>query len=171
MSLRSTLAMAGLSLSVLACGEESMPAAPAAPLPGDPAFVRSPSLDVTVESAAGVTRSHHVGESCMACHQAHGPGRGRFTVAGTLHDANGKPVSAGTVSLSIPGSAGPAKKVLAVDALGNFYTTDDVGLDAGSLSVTVEGANGAGRTSMPWPTLSGACNHCHTGSFGVRLAP
>jgi hypothetical protein len=172
MSLRRTFFLLGLSLAALACGEESTPtAASPAPFPGDPAFVRSASLDVTVESAAGGTLSHHVGESCMACHQAHGPGRGRFTVAGTLHDAAGKPVSAGSVSLSVPGATGPAKKVLAVAALGNFYTTEDVGLDAGVLTVTVEGADGAGRTAMPWPTLSGACNHCHTGSFGVRFAP
>ena len=111
-----------------------------------------------------------MGEPCMACHQERGPGRGRFTVAGSIHDATGKPISAGSVSLTIPGSSG-APRVVAVDALGNFYTTDDVGLDASELTVTVEGANGAGRTAMPWPTLSGACNHCHTGTSGVRLAP
>ncbi|MFM2152375.1 MAG: hypothetical protein RL199_810 [Pseudomonadota bacterium] len=166
------LSFLGLALAALACGEESTPAAtPAAPLPGDPAFVRSASLDVPLESATGGTRSHHVGESCMACHQAHGPGRGRFTVAGTLRDAAGTPVTGGTVTLSVPGDTGPATKVVAVDALGNFYTTEDVGLDAGVRSVTVEGPDGAGRTAMPRPTLSGACNHCHTGSSGVRLAP
>ncbi|MFM2151936.1 MAG: hypothetical protein RL199_371 [Pseudomonadota bacterium] len=173
MTLRRSLASLALALATAACGDDTSPAAttPPAPLPGDPSFVRDASLDVTLESTAGSARSHNVGESCMACHQAHGPGRGRFTVAGTLHDATGKPVSAGTVRLSVPGAAGPAKKVLAVDALGNFYTTEDVGLDAGVLTVTVEGADGLGRTAMPWPTLSGACNHCHTGSFGVRLAP
>ena len=173
MTLRRSLASLALALATAACGDDTSPAAttPPAPLPGDPSYVRDAALDVTLESAAGSTKSHHVGESCMACHQAHGPGRGRFTVAGTLHDAAGKVVSGGTVTLSVPGSTGPAKKVVAVDALGNFYTTEDVGLDAGVLNVAVEGPEGAGHTAMPWPTLSGACNHCHTGSAGVRLAP
>lgn len=165
-----------LALLALACGAEleknhsQSPIRPRGPPPGDPTFVRDAALDVALESAAGSTRSHHVGDSCMACHQEHGPGRGRFTVAGTIHDASGRAVSAGSVSLTVPGSSGPPKRV-AVDALGNFYTTEDVGLDASELTVTVEGANGAGRTAMPWPTLSGACNHCHTGAAGVRLAP
>ena len=142
----------------------------AAPLPGDPTFVRDPALDVTVESAAGSTKSHRQGQSCMPCHQAHGPGPGRFTVAGTLHDSSGKPVTAGTLTLSAAPS-GPALATVSVDALGNFYTTKDVGLDAKSLFVSVEGANGAGKTAMPFPTMSGACNHCHTGSAGVMLKP
>ena len=37
--------------------------------------------------------------------------------------------------------------------------------------VTLLGANGAGKTAMPFPTMSGACNHCHTGSAGVMLKP
>jgi hypothetical protein len=165
-----------LALLSLACGAEMeknhghSPISPRGPLPGDPTFVRDPALNVALESAAGGTRSHHAGESCMACHQEHGPGRGRFTVAGTISDASGRAVSAGSVSLTVPGSSAPAKLV-PVDSLGNFYTTEDVGLDARELTVTVEGANGAGRTTMPFPTLSGACNHCHTGTSGVRLAP
>ncbi len=169
MTLRRSLA--SLALATAACGDDTSSAAttPPAPLPGDPSFVRDASLDVTLESTAGSARSHNVGASCMACHQAHGPGRGRFTAAGTLRDADGKPVSGGVVRFSIPGATGPARKELAVDALGNFYTTEDLGLDTGVLSVTVEAADGSGTKSMPWPTRSGACNHCHTGSAGVRL--
>jgi len=171
MTPRRALGALAVTLALAACGtaEEALPTTPPVPLPGDPAFVRDPRLDVTLESVANSARSHNVGASCMACHQAHGPGRGRFTAAGTLHDADGKPVSGGVVRFAVPGAGGPVKKELAVDALGNFYTTEDLGLDTGVLSVSVEAADGSGRKAMPWPTRSGACNHCHTGSAGVRL--
>lgn len=161
-----------LALSALGCGghDEATTNTPAEVLPGDPNFVRDPSLDVENVSAAGSTKSHHMGESCTSCHQAKGPGKGRFTLAGTLLDANGVRATGGKVTLSAsPGGA--ALHVVDVDALGNFYTTRDVGLDTASLFVAVEGADGSKRAAMPFPTLSGACNHCHTGSRGVKLAP
>ena len=159
-----------VGVTAVGCASGDGAAAPTAPLPGDPAFVRDPALDVTVESAAGGTTSHNQGQSCMQCHQEHGPGRGRFTVAGTLHDATGKPTSGGAVTLSASPS-GPAVATLSVDALGNYFTTKDVGLDAKSLFVAVEGAGGVDKNAMPFPTLSGACNHCHTGSARVALKP
>jgi hypothetical protein len=139
-------------------------------LPGDPSFVRDPALDVENVSATGSRKSHHMGESCTTCHQAKGPGRGRFTLAGTLYDANGVRVTGGKVSLRAAPN-GPDLHVIEVDELGNFYTTRDVGLDKASLFVAVEALDGSKRAAMPFPTLSGACNHCHTGSRGVKLAP
>jgi hypothetical protein len=139
-------------------------------LPGDPSFVRDPALDVENVSATGTRKSHHMGESCTTCHQAKGPGRGRFTLAGTLYEANGVRVTGGKVSLRAAPN-GPDLHVIEVDEFGNFYTTRDVGLDKASLFVAVEALDGSKRAAMPFPTLSGACNHCHTGSRGVRLAP
>jgi hypothetical protein len=139
-------------------------------LPGDPTFVRDPALDVENVSAPGGTKSHHMGDSCTTCHQAKGPGKGRFTLAGTLYAANGARATGGKVTLrAAPG--GPALHTIDVDAFGNFYTTRDVGLDKASLFVAVEGEDGTKGASMPFPTLSGACNHCHTGSRGVKLSP
>jgi len=139
-------------------------------LPGDPRFVRDPALDVENVSAPGGTKSHHMGDSCTTCHQAKGPGKGRFTLAGTLYAANGARATGGKVTLrAAPG--GPALHTIDVDAFGNFYTTRDVGLDKASLFVAVEAADGTKGASMPFPTLSGACNHCHTGSRGVKLSP
>ena len=63
----------------------------AAPAPGDPAFVRSPALDVDNRSAHGQMRSHNAGQNCMHCHQARGPGLGRFTVGVTVLGPDGKP--------------------------------------------------------------------------------
>ena len=158
--------------SGLGCGgqDNTSSGTPTEVLPGDPSFVRDPALDVENVSAAGSTKSHHMGDSCTTCHQAKGPGKGRFTLAGTLYDANGVRVSGGKVTLSAaPG--GQALHTIDVDAFGNFYTTRDVGLEKASLFVAVEAADGSKRAPMPFPTLSGACNHCHTGSRGVKLAP
>lgn len=158
--------------AALGCGghDETASSTPAALLPGDPNFVRDPSLDIENVSAAGSAQSHHMGESCTTCHQAKGPGKGRFTLAGTLYDASGVRVNGGKVTLSSAPGGAPLHTI-EVDALGNFFTTRDVGLDTGSLFVAVEHADGSKRATMPFPTLSGACNHCHTGTHGVRLAP
>ena len=172
-TIRLTITLFCAALAALGCGSSDDHGAstpPAEVLPGDPNFVRDPALDVENVSSTGSTKSHHMGESCTTCHQAKGPGKGRFTLAGTLHDANGVRVTGGRVTLSAaPG--GQALHTIEVDALGNFYTTRDVGLDKASLFVAVEAADGSKRAPMPFPTLSGACNHCHTGSRGVKLAP
>jgi len=162
------------AMLTLGCGSSDAPAqdrdAAAEILPGDPRFVRDPALDVENVSAPGATKSHHMGDSCTTCHQAKGPGKGRFTLAGTLYAANGARAMGGKVTLrAAPG--GPALHTIDVDAFGNFYTTRDVGLDTASLFVAVEAADGTKGASMPFPTLSGACNHCHTGSRGVKLSP
>lgn len=69
------------------------------PAPGDPAFVRDPALDREVVSAHGGMSSHNEGQNCMECHQEHGPGTGRFSVAGTVFGADGTPSADATVEL------------------------------------------------------------------------
>jgi len=140
------------------------------PILGDEDYVRDPGLDISLRSAHGETRSHAAGDNCMACHQAHGPGPGRFTAAGTLHDAAGDPLADGIVELrSGPDGNGDLVVRIEVDGLGNFFTTDELPLPETSLFPTVYGPDGAARNYMPFPTTSAACNVCHVGSFVVRV--
>jgi len=156
------------SLLVLGCSSD---AAPGDVQPGDPGFVRSAALDVQNISQHGIALSHNVGQNCMHCHQAHGPGKGRFTIAGTLRNPDGTPHANGTVYLTRTdptsiesGAVIEAVATIAADELGNFYSTEKLPLPEEALHVIVERRDGGGRNFMPFPTISAACNVCHVGS-------
>jgi hypothetical protein len=117
-----------------------------------------------------------MGENCMTCHQAHGPGKGLFSIGGTLRNPDGTLHANGTVYVTrTDPTALPEgvtideleiEPVLTVEAdqLGNFYSTEPLPLPDEPLFVIVERSDGAGRNFMPWPTLTAACNACHVGS-------
>ncbi|MFM7201358.1 MAG: hypothetical protein ACKO6N_11250 [Myxococcota bacterium] len=137
----------------------------ASPQPGDPDYVRDPALNITLDSQTNGTSSHETGRNCMECHQAHGPGPGIFTAAGTLYHPDGSPSPNGTVELRTETAEG-GELVLAiqVDANGNFYTTAPLPLPDQPLFPFVVSPDGESTTFMPFPTASAACNICHTGS-------
>jgi len=134
-------------------------------LPGDPRFVRDPALDVENISVLGEKRSHNMGQNCMNCHQAHGPGKGRFSSAGTVFDAMDKPLAGGTIELrSAPNGQGDLILALDVDDNGNFFTTAPLPFPDSALFPTIKGPDGNIAAFMPFPTISGACNVCHVGA-------
>jgi len=155
--------VAWLWLGLLACGEGD-----ATPAPGDPDFVRDPALDVALASEAGGATSHEAGTSCQHCHQALGPGPGRFSVAGTLYTPEGSPADEGFVQI-LSVLDGRELLRLPVDANGNFYTTQEIGLPDNAVLPVVLDEAGETVHGMPFPTTSGACNHCHTPAFRVSL--
>jgi mono/diheme cytochrome c family protein len=165
---------------VVGCGSDPAPSAEAknAPIvPGDPRFVRDPSLDVENVSAAGERRSHPPGDprwgaNCMSCHQAKGPGRGLFTAAGTVKNADGTPDPGGVVELrTAPAGGGDPVATLAVDDHGNFFTTASLPFPDTALFPWLKSKDGARAKGMPFPTVSGACNACHAGGKPVRNIP
>lgn len=154
------------ALCVSACDGDS----DAEPFLGDADYVRDPALDVALRSGHGDAISHNLGQNCMQCHQARGPGRGRFSVAGTLHDAEGAPLPDGSLELrSAPDGGGELVLRVEADGLGNFYSTDPLPLPDVPLFPTVYDADGVGKNFMPFPTRSGACNVCHVGGAAVRV--
>ena len=158
------------ALWLVACDSDSDSDSDAEPFIGDADYVRDPALDVALRSGHGDAISHNVGQNCMQCHQARGPGRGRFTVAGTLHDADGMPLADGTLELrSAPDGNGELVLSVEADGLGNFYSTDPLPLPDTPLFPTVYGPGGVGKNFMPFPTISGACNVCHVGSAVVSV--
>lgn len=137
---------------------------------GEPEYERDPALDVELVSAHGDDISHAQGTNCMECHQAKGPGPGRFTAAGTLYDASGAPHVDGVLELrTAPAGGGELVARVEGDALGNFYTTEALPLPDQALFPTVLSKDGARSSFMPFPTISGSCNLCHAGGFGVKL--
>lgn len=161
MSLRTCLL--ALSLSLASGCDEGPEGEVEVPI-GDPDYPRDPALDVALTSRHGGDEGHRAGENCMACHQAHGPGPGRFSVAGTVYGADGAPSPDATVELWTE-PAGQGELVLAVeaDASGNFYTTAEIDLAEVPRFPFVRAADGVGANLMPFPTRSGACNVCHAG--------
>jgi len=149
-------------LALLACaGADSEDTA--APVVGDPDYVRDPALDVELTSAAGGTESHNAGQACTHCHQAHGPGRGQFTLAGSAFRADGTPATEGSIQAWTPMmDGGTLVAEVPIDAYGNFYTTQDLGLPDAVIQPVVVDASGTVVNQMPWPTESGSCNQCHT---------
>lgn len=155
-----------LALALLAACDEPE----AEPAPGDPDYVRDPALDRELVSAHGGKTSHEAGANCMECHQEFGPGPGRFSVAGTVFAADGTPSPDAVVELWT-GANGFGELVLRVeaDALGNYFTTEELDLASAPAYPFVTAADGSRTNFMPFPTLSGACNVCHVGSNPVDL--
>jgi len=155
----------------LACGESGESDSPASLSQGTEAYERDPELDVENVSARDGTISHNQGKNCMECHQAFGPGKGQFTIAGTLFDEDGEWLENSVVELfsaSIEDDSEPLLRIEG-DSLGNFYTTEEVPLPEAPLFVRVSSADGSLTNAMPFPISNGSCNHCHTGGFAVTL--
>lgn len=96
----------------------------------------------------------------MNCHKIGGKGEGWFEVAGTVYtDDLGSTYPNATVYLYTgPDGTGEQKYRIEVDALGNFFTTENIEFGSG-LYPAVESANGI--EYMESTTVSGACNGCH----------
>lgn len=142
-------------------------------LPGDPAFLRDPALDVDNRSAHDEMRSHNAGQNCMNCHQAHGPGKGRFTIGVTVFGPDGAIAPNPVLELykAPPSSGAQPAYVLPGDLRGNIFTTEPMPLPDTALFVVVRSKDGKLRNTMPFPTGSGACNVCHRTGFQVKLLP
>lgn len=145
----------------------------------DPSYQRPTAFNTENVSRAGGTRSHptddpRYGANCMRCHQDKGPGLGKFSAAGTLADATGKPATAGKVEIFSGDRVGygmfekiVSHAIIDVDAYGNFFTTAALPLDTTEVSARVLGADGAPVITMPFAQQTAACNNCHAG--GARL--
>lgn len=95
----------------------------------------------------------------MNCHYREGPGEGWFTVAGSVYGNYQDHI----VRIYDAESFDLIKSV-AIDQLGNLYTTEDVNLKNG---ITVDIINGNGQVVKVMSTVvtTGQCNLCHDGQF------
>jgi hypothetical protein len=114
----------------------------------------------SVSSSYGSNGSHKMGQNCMNCHHSGGSGKGWFTIAGTVYDSLKTNVySNATIKFySGPNATGDLKYTVEGDALGNFYTTQNIDFGEG-LYTSVGGDD---KTQfMISKVTSGPCNSCH----------
>lgn len=135
---------------------------------GQSCYVRETSLNVENIGTSDTGRSHNQGMNCMTCHQERGPGKGLFSVAGTIVNADG--TSAKGAKIVVYKDEARTEEVLTVevDKLGNFYTTEKAPFPADAYPVMVS-ADGSKRIQMPFSTASGACNMCHVGRQALKF--
>jgi hypothetical protein len=110
----------------------------------------------TLISTHNEDESHNLGINCMDCHYTEGSGaEGIFMIAGSTYGNTNK----GYVEFYEDKMENPVK-VVEIDRLGNFYTTEeDIDFQNG-LYVAVVNKNND-REFMNDKVLNGQCNLCH----------
>jgi hypothetical protein len=166
-------------------------------VPGDPNFKRNPALNVENVSKHDETRSHTRSKNCQTCHQEAGPGRGIFTISGTVLDEEHRPYPNAILQIfetvQAPGGGpvawgGPVEVLnlameIEVDGNGNFFTTQElpdffpdkpiyprfVTADRQPLYKEL----GLFEATMGGGVSVGGCNFCHSETFPIiaRLEP
>ena len=104
--------------------------------------------------------SHKNGQNCMSCHLSGGSGEGWFTVAGSVYDSNLNATypNAFVELYTGPNNTGTLVATIEGDALGNFYTTENVELGDGLYPSVVGKIE---SKYMVGAITSGECNLCH----------
>jgi len=117
-----------------------------------------------IQSQEGETKSHEFGTNCMSCHNTTGKGDGLFTVAGSVLDEARAEIQKKCVVKLYTEPKGQGKLIATIsgDAIGNFYTTQEIDFSKG-LYPTLLGTPGVKEDTkhMPNPIYSGDCNNCH----------
>ena len=153
-----------------------------------PDYERDPGLDLETMSGADLSFSHAPGDAryganCMKCHQSHGPGPGQFVIGGTVYDAEGGTYrEGGMIELGLGEGNRFAQTVeekitnwepkfqLPIDANGQFYATAVPELDYGVENYMAKVYDAAGQLKLAMSiSPHGACNHCHSTGFQIRL--
>lgn len=139
---------------------------------GEDCFVRNETLNVTNNSSVDSQVSHNFGQNCMGCHQLNGPGKGLFTIAGTIFGPDLSGFSGGgTIRLFKDRPRTVEVYQFPIDKLGNFYSTDKLDIPEQGLYVSVFNAAGVKIKDMGSPKISMACNVCHAGLASVIVKP
>lgn len=107
-------------------------------------------------SEHGEDESHENGKNCMSCHYTEGDGEGWFSLAGTVYADDYDKFNHAKIVLEDQQSN--VLKIVEVDELGNFYTTDEINFAKG-LKVSID-FNGK-IIPMNSSLYVGQCNLCH----------
>lgn len=122
------------------------------------------SEEMKVISKANTKKSHEFGNDCMSCHKKGGSAKSIFMVSGSvLDEARVKIYKNPVIKLYTERRAqGELVATILGDALGNFYSTEDIDFSIG-LYPTLIGTEGVAEPvkHMSRPIFSGSCNSCH----------
>ncbi len=139
---------------------------------GEDCFIRDEALNVANNSSIGGLVSHNQGQNCMACHQQNGPGKGLFTIAGTVFGTDLSTFTeGGTIRLFTDRMRTSEVYQFPIDKLGNFYSTEKLNMPTQGFYVSVFNSAGNRIKDMNSPKISLACNICHAGLASVVVQP
>jgi len=117
-----------------------------------------------VTSKPNIKKSHEFGNDCMSCHKQGGTAKSIFMVSGSvLDEARAKIYKNPAIKLYTERKGqGELVATILGDALGNFYSTENIDFSIG-LYPTLIGTDGAAEPikHMSRPIFSGSCNSCH----------
>ncbi|WP_455219670.1 hypothetical protein [Kaarinaea lacus] len=113
--------------------------------------------------------SHRAGQACLNCHSVGSSNEYQFRTAGTVYNLTETAVYPNTTIYlyTSANAAGNLVATIEVDALGNFYTTQNIDWGNNGLYPVVESSQG--MRFMLSPTSDGNCNGCHTGNSLSRI--
>ena len=116
--------------------------------------------DVILISHYGDSISHRNGENCRSCHRESGGAPGIFNVSGSVFDSASS-LAFPNASLRLyteAGGKGIVQYELEGDALGNFFSTEQVNFGNGLFPVVLSDSS---TRSMGSFIQHGHCNACH----------
>jgi hypothetical protein len=120
--------------------------------------------DTPLKSKPGMKKSHDFGTDCGSCHKKAGTAKTIFTVSGSVLDEARAKIYKNPVIKLYTERRGMGDLVATIegDALGNFYSTEDIDFSIG-LYPTLIGTPGVAEPikHMARPIFSGNCNGCH----------
>lgn len=128
-----------------------------------PSCKKTSDCSETNISSSGGDDSHNFGQNCMSCHTSGGTGKGCFNVSGSAsNSALTSNLSSGTIKFyTAANGGGTLKYTVAIDAKGNFHTTESNTYTG--LYPAITGPSGTTKY-MSTAISTGACNSCHGAS-------
>jgi hypothetical protein len=115
-------------------------------------------------SKPSTKKSHEFGTDCMSCHKKAGSAKSIFMVSGSVLDEARAKVYKNPIIKLYTERKGQGELVATIlgDALGNFYSTENIDFSIG-LYPTLVGTEGVAEPikHMSRPIFSGSCNSCH----------
>ncbi len=126
------------------------------------AFTMADQMQVI--SKPNTKKSHEFGNDCMSCHKKGGAAKSIFMVSGSVLDEARAKIYKNPVIKLYTERRGQGELVATIlgDALGNFYSTENIDFSIG-LYPTLVGTEGVAEPikHMSRPIFSGTCNSCH----------
>ena len=126
-----------------------------------------PVHDDAVDALGGETGGidpgprHRAGQDCLACHDGRGPGKGVFSVAGTIYATRSGTAPLDKAQVTVQDTTG-AKRVFMTNDVGNFYVTKDEWSPTFPLFVRLD-SNGKKKVMQTRIDLTAGCGFCHAG--------
>jgi hypothetical protein len=120
----------------------------------------------TVISKPNGKKSHFFGLNCSACHGDDKKGKGCFTIAGSVLNEERSNIYKNPIIKLYTEPKGGGKLVATIlgDALGNFYTTENIDFSKGLYPTLIGSPNAAEpikHMTLPIYSDMGQCNKCH----------